>query len=147
MAVPVSEVLLGCAVRAAIQSERGERVACGVCKKRVSRLGLNDHMRDVHGARIGKAGQHAEIRALLAEWLRDHDEFGGAHADTFTARVRAALGGKVDEPSPLAAAVLAYDAAIRSCANDPEKMSSFCSAQGDDLDALYAKMLSVANRC
>ena len=70
------------------------KVSCAVCKKRVKKLGLNDHMRDVHDARIGKAGQHAEIRALLAEWLRDHDEFGGAHADTFTARVRAALANR-----------------------------------------------------
>jgi len=90
----VGEVLSGCAVRAAIQIERAERVQCAVCKKRVKKLGLNDHMRDVHGARIGKAGQHAEIRALLAEWLRDYDEFGGAHADTFAKRVRAALANR-----------------------------------------------------
>lgn len=34
-------------------------------------------------------------------------------------------------------AALAYDEAIRSCANDPDKMSSYCTAQGDDLDSLY----------
>ena len=45
----------------------------------------------------------------------------------------------------LRAAVLAYDAAIRSCANDPEKMASFCSAEGDDLDMLYAHMLNAAH--
>lgn len=44
----------------------------------------------------------------------------------------------------LAAAVLAYDTAIESCANDPAKMASFCSAQGDDLDALYLRMVSAA---
>jgi hypothetical protein len=36
-----------------------------------------------------------------------------------------------------ARAAIAYDAAIESCANDPSKMASFCSAQGDDLDTLY----------
>lgn len=34
-------------------------------------------------------------------------------------------------------AAIAYDRAIQACAGDPEKMSSFCTAQGDDLDALY----------
>jgi len=41
-------------------------------------------------------------------------------------------------------AVLAYDAAIQACANDPTKMSTFCSAEGDDLDDLYAAMLEAA---
>lgn len=44
----------------------------------------------------------------------------------------------------LVAAVLAYDRAIRACANDPEKMSSFCSADGEDLDTLYLNMLERA---
>lgn len=30
-----------------------------------------------------------------------------------------------------------YDRAIRKCANDPEKMASFCTAKGEDLDDLY----------
>lgn len=37
-----------------------------------------------------------------------------------------------------AAAAVAYDDAIRSCANDPDRMASFCTAAGDDLDSLYA---------
>lgn len=44
----------------------------------------------------------------------------------------------------LAAAVLAYDAAIRNCANDPARMTSDCTAEGDDLDALYMKWLALA---
>lgn len=36
-----------------------------------------------------------------------------------------------------ARAALAYDAAIKSCANNPEQMASFCTAQGDTLDDLY----------
>lgn len=44
----------------------------------------------------------------------------------------------------LARAVLAYDAAIQLCANDPEQMSSFCTAEGDRLDDLYFRMLEIA---
>jgi len=42
-------------------------------------------------------------------------------------------------PSLLEAAMAAvqYDKAIRLSANNPEKMSSFCTAEGDDLDSLY----------
>lgn len=36
-----------------------------------------------------------------------------------------------------ARSALKYDAAISSCANDPKKMASFCTAQGDTLDGLY----------
>jgi hypothetical protein len=34
-------------------------------------------------------------------------------------------------------AAIEYDKAIRACANDPEKMASFCTAQGQNLDDLY----------
>lgn len=44
----------------------------------------------------------------------------------------------------LAAAVLAYDAAILACANDPARMSSLCTAKGDDLDMLYERWLVLA---
>lgn len=52
--------------------------------------------------------------------------------------------GAVEQRDELATAVLAYDGAIRECANDPDKMASFCSATGDDLDALYAAMIDKA---
>ena len=45
----------------------------------------------------------------------------------------------------LSAAVLAYDAAIRGCANEPERMASFCTAEGDDLDTLYLAMIQAAS--
>ena len=35
-------------------------------------------------------------------------------------------------------AALVYDDAIRKCAGDPDRMASFCTAEGDDLDSLYA---------
>lgn len=37
----------------------------------------------------------------------------------------------------LAQACMDYDAAIRSCADDPKRMDSFCTATGDDLNDLY----------
>lgn len=37
-----------------------------------------------------------------------------------------------------------YDDAIRACANDPKKMSSFCTAQGDNLDAIYLDWITKA---
>lgn len=44
----------------------------------------------------------------------------------------------------LAQAAIDYDTAIRSCADDPEKMSSFCTAAGDDLDTLYSRWITLA---
>ncbi len=38
-------------------------------------------------------------------------------------------------------AAIKYDEAIQSCANDPTKMASFCSAQDESLDMLYAYWL------
>lgn len=40
-------------------------------------------------------------------------------------------------------AAIAYDDAIRSCANDPEKMTEFGTAQGDDLDSLYMRWMTL----
>ena len=41
-------------------------------------------------------------------------------------------------------AAIAYDEAIRACANEPTKMASFCTAQGDTLDNLYAAWMCKA---
>lgn len=43
-----------------------------------------------------------------------------------------------------AEAAIAYDDAIRSCGNDPDKMTSFQTAQGDDLDSLYLDWMTKA---
>jgi hypothetical protein len=43
-------------------------------------------------------------------------------------------------------AALAYDKAIHLCANDPEVMSSYCTAQGESLDRLYAKWIAAAEQ-
>lgn len=39
-------------------------------------------------------------------------------------------------------AAIAYDKAIKDCANSPQSMSSWCTAQGDSLDVLYADWVS-----
>ena len=46
-------------------------------------------------------------------------------------------------PELLAAAqaAIAYDREIQACANDPDKMSSHCSAAGQTLDELYSDWL------
>lgn len=43
-----------------------------------------------------------------------------------------------------ATAFLAYAAALESCGNDPTQMASFCTAQGDTLDSLFAATLAAA---
>ncbi|WP_219114946.1 hypothetical protein [Janthinobacterium sp. UMAB-56] len=39
-------------------------------------------------------------------------------------------------------AAIAYDNAIEACANSPQSMSSFCTAEGDSLDVLYTDWIS-----
>jgi hypothetical protein len=39
-------------------------------------------------------------------------------------------------------AALAYDKAVESCANDSNKMTSYCTAEGETLDRLYANWIS-----
>lgn len=46
----------------------------------------------------------------------------------------------------LADAVIAYDKAIAACLDHPEKLSSFCTAQGEDLDMLYLAMTQLAEK-
>lgn len=41
-----------------------------------------------------------------------------------------------------ARAAIAYDFAIQCAAGDPDQMSSYCTAQGDTLDTLYAVWLN-----
>jgi len=41
-------------------------------------------------------------------------------------------------------AAIQYDKAIRQCADDPDKMASFCTATGDDLDTLYMDWMAKA---
>ena len=39
-----------------------------------------------------------------------------------------------------------YDDAIKSCGNDPDKMSTYCTAQGESLDHLYTQWQTEAKR-
>lgn len=56
----------------------------------------------------------------------------------------ASAGARDEALRELAEACLAYDRAIESCADNPAKMASFCSAQGDDLDTLYFRWRDLA---
>jgi hypothetical protein len=46
----------------------------------------------------------------------------------------------------LARAAVAYDEAIKECANDPDRMASYCTAEGEDLDTLYFDVIGEAHR-
>ena len=69
-------------------------------------------------------------------------EYGGKKAERANAKLIAAA----PELLEACANALKYDAAIFKCANDPKKMSSFCSAEGEDLDALYEAWITSARK-
>jgi hypothetical protein len=61
--------------------------------------------------------------------------------------------GPQAEPTPLAVltllkavchAAIAYDDAVRACANDPARMTEYRTAQGVDLDTLYLNWMVIA---
>jgi len=56
----------------------------------------------------------------------------------------AALISATPELIKAAELAIVYDEAIQQCANDPEKMASFCTATGEDLDALYLDWVTAA---
>lgn len=91
--------------------------------------------------------QEARALATLREFAWPEDK---GPADTLNRTIRGALAViKQEEMSAkryesLRRAVLAYDAAIISCANDPDRMSSYCTVQGDSLDDLYLRMITLA---
>jgi hypothetical protein len=64
-----------------------------------------------------------ELEERLANWAAGKDCYTIARA--IAPLVEACQAG------------IAYDKAIKRCANDPSKMASYCTAQGDDLDDLY----------
>ncbi len=72
---------------------------------------------------------HIDLKALLAE------------RGTLAAENRKLK----EELETVVTAALAYDAAIISCANNPEKMATFCTAEGDNLDKLYLDFIQAAH--
>lgn len=78
-------------------------------------------------------GREVTHTGLLGRRRSSHDGQSGETEDKVNARLIAAA------PDLLAAcqAAIRYDAAIQQCANDPAKMSSHCTADGDSLDTLY----------
>ena len=51
---------------------------------------------------------------------------------------------QVEELRTACEAGIRYDEAIQSCVNDPEKMASYCTAHGEELDAVYFDWLNKA---
>jgi hypothetical protein len=75
----------------------------------------------------------ATDKGVLAVIRKVATFIGGYIADDL-----AIVESTVAELIEAAKAAIAYDAAIKSAANDPAAMSSYCTAQGDTLDTLYA---------
>lgn len=61
------------------------------------------------------------------------------HRDRWQQRAREPVLDKLLEACE---AGVVYDEAIQECANDPKKMATSCTAQGDTLDSLYADWIS-----
>jgi hypothetical protein len=85
---------------------------------------------------VGKS-LHVATGTPYTVWTNDGERPIAHCIDAGTAHLLAAAPDLLEA----AKAAIAYDAAIQSAANDPEKMSSFCSAEGDDLDVLYARWI------
>lgn len=64
--------------------------------------------------------------------------------DTYHDAVMHLLKARIDELEAVARHAIAYDEAITACADDPGRMSTFCTAQGADLDSLYAAWITSA---
>lgn len=77
---------------------------------------------------------------LIAEVRGQHGELHSAEA-----KANAALFAASPILFQAAEAALAYDLAVQQAANDPAAMSSFCTAQGDTLDTLYAAWITKAH--
>lgn len=68
------------------------------------------------------------------------DDLWNLESESFKAdaeKVLAAVGAPTLLEAALAGA--AYRVALAQCANDPQRMASFCTATGDDLDTLFEK--------
>ena len=81
---------------------------------------------------------YAEMNREIVEILRTSDSVTMLYA---AARIEE-LMKQSKTLAEASEAALAYDFAIRSCANDPDKMASYCTSQGDTLDDLYLAWLT-----
>lgn len=86
------------------------------------------------------ASRMARDFAILETLLQTTKEAHDSEAERLRIE-RETTKGLCAELADLISAVQRYDAAIQACANDPEKMASFCTAQGDNLDDLYRQMV------
>ena len=93
-----------------------------------------DYPEEAHRSDEGLRDYYADGRKYDVLW----DHVGDAY-EQFEPLADAAL-----EMLEAARAAVEYDNAIRACADDPDKMSSHCTAEGDDLDTLYFRWLTAS---
>ena len=68
---------------------------------------------------------------------RNEGDDGDAWFEDFPNEANAHLIAAAPELLEAAESAMRYDKAIRSCANDPDRMASYCTAEGEGLDTLY----------
>lgn len=115
-----------------------ERTSGGGRIVRVDGVWLTRQEADEHVER-----QRHNLRSPLVYAVPANGELVVALRDGSEPQYRQAAPAATSERS-LADVVLAYEALIESCANDPKRMASARTAQGEDLDGLWAVMVSKA---
>ena len=76
-------------------------------------------------------------RIGMADFEVQYGEDGECIADVCYEESDASLISAAPDMYEALEAATRYDDAIRSCANNPYKMASFCTAEGEELDTLY----------
>ena len=89
----------------------------------------------------GSRPQKPSEREIADGWTPD---VGMDHVESEEDYANACLISSAPELLDACEAAIRYDAVIQTCANDPERMSSACTAEGDDLDGLYNDWISKA---
>jgi uncharacterized protein YqfA (UPF0365 family) len=69
-------------------------------------------------------------------WIRDYPAGVGIY--------RTGLAAGRERAIEVARLAVAYDSAIQACANNPDAMTSHCTAEGDTLDDLYEAWIAAA---
>lgn len=97
------------------------------------------------GPWIARRGTIGTAQFHIAEMMPSaYPDMPPGFAPAAQQEANAALIVAAPELLDAARAAVRYDEAIQSCANDPEKMSSFCSAEDETLDDLYTDWIDKA---
>jgi hypothetical protein len=119
------------------------------------------------GASHAPAARSAELRSLSTpgpwyvldgrrvSWASPYREVGDGFSSycvaitqewpgLIDAEANARLIAAAPELLAAAEAAVAYDAEIQGCANNPDRMASHCTAQGQTLDDLYERWIALS---